>query len=116
MTGKVWEGSAFAAWIQGSWHRSLTSSLLFSPAVPTSAKLATTPGGMASICSCIGMWRRAGSWCGYGGDFPRTCFFPSLGRRHTGAEAIEIKKHHLLATAALLPHTMHANWHQTSRG
>jgi hypothetical protein len=28
------------------------------------AKLASTPGGMASICSCIGMWRTAGSWCG----------------------------------------------------
>ena len=48
----------------------------FSPAVPTGAKLATTPGGMASICCCTGMWRTAGSWCGYGGTLPT----PSLSR------------------------------------
>ena len=57
-------GINFCRMVQRSWRRSLTSSLLFSPAVPTSAKLVTTPIGTASICSCIGMWRRAGSWCG----------------------------------------------------
>jgi hypothetical protein len=44
MTGKTWEGSPFAGWMQRLWRRSLTSSLLFSPAVPTSAKLDTIPG------------------------------------------------------------------------
>src|SRR6266699_1507901 len=57
-------------WMQGSWHRSLTSSPLFSPAVPTSAKPGNTPTGTASICSCTGMWRRAGSWCRYEGILP----------------------------------------------
>jgi hypothetical protein len=42
----------------------------FSPAVPTSAKLGTTPTGTASICSSTGMWRKAGSWCGYKGTPP----------------------------------------------
>src|SRR5215469_17508610 len=31
MAGKTWEGSPFAAWMQRSWRRSLTSSPLFRP-------------------------------------------------------------------------------------
>ena len=47
-----------------------TSSPLFSPAGPTSAKPGITPTGTASTCSSTGMWRRAGSWCGYEGIPP----------------------------------------------
>jgi len=43
MTGRAWEGSTSPVWIQRSSRRSLTSSLLFSPAVPTNAKPGTPP-------------------------------------------------------------------------
>jgi len=36
----------------------------FSPAAHISAKLGTPPGGTAFICSCTGMWRKAGNWNG----------------------------------------------------
>src|SRR6266702_4297251 len=35
-----------------------------------SGKPGITPTGTASICSCTGMWRRAGSWCRYEGILP----------------------------------------------
>src|SRR5947209_5117814 len=61
MTERMWEGSAFPAWMQKLLHRSLTSLLPFLLIALISAKQDTIPNGTVFICSSTEMLRKDGS-------------------------------------------------------